>query len=214
MIDTVLFDVDSTLIDTAIVMIDSLKITLRKYKNIIIKDDSDLYFILGITGEKAITRFTSDDTEKSILLNDWAKNIDALKYKESVFPGIRNLLKDLKRLGYTTGIVTSKNQHEMDSEFNRFDLKPYFDCIINSSDTKKHKPEPEPINFALKKLNKTSSSAIYVGDSPYDLQTAANSGVSFAWAKWGSNAEEQIFNQTKIILNKPDDLLKYLENQV
>ena len=212
MIDTILFDVDSTLIDTASVMIDSLKITLRKLKNITIKDDSDLYFVLGITGDKAITRFASNDTEKVILLNDWAKNIDALKDKENIFPGVRNLLINLKDQGYTTGVVTSKNQHEMDSEFNRFDLNNYFDCIVNASDTKKHKPDAEPINFDLKKLNKTNNSTIYVGDSPYDLETAINSKVTFAWAKWGSKAEERLFNKANLVLNKPSDLFKYLGN--
>lgn len=212
MIDTILFDVDSTLIDTASVMIDSLKITLKKLKNITIKDDSELYFILGITGEKAITKFVTNDAEKVILLNDWAKNVTTLKYKEKVFPGIKNLLADLKKLGYTTGVVTSKNQYEMDSEFNRFHLNTYFDCIINASDTKKHKPDAEPINFALKKLNKPSNSTVYVGDSPYDLETAINSDVNFAWAKWGSKAEEKLFNQAQMILYKPTDLFKYLGN--
>lgn len=210
MIETILFDVDGTLIDTTDVMINSLKMTLKEIKSIVISDNRELNFILGITGEKAIEKFASSDDEKKILLNNWAKNIEALSYQESVFSGIKEMLKKLKTYGYTTGIVTSKNQHEMESEFNRFKLNSYFDCIVNSSDTKMHKPNAAPINLALNILNKPKSTALYVGDSPYDLKTARNSGIKFAWAQWGSVAVISDFKDADIFLAKPSSLMEFL----
>lgn len=213
MIDTILFDVDSTLIDTEQVTIKSLKMTLKKLKNIEVQDDHELYFILGITGEKAIRKFAKNESDKKILLKDWSQNIELLKSQEKVFPDIIFMLRKLKELGFTTGVVTSKTQYEMNSEFNHFGINSYFDCFVNASDTKRHKPNAEPIRLALKRLNKLPSTAMYVGDSPYDFETAKNSKVAFAWAKWGSRAKEQDFANADISLKKPRDLIDYLTSK-
>lgn len=137
-----------------------------------------------------------------------------MSYQESIFSGIKEMLKKLKTFGYTTGIVTSKNQHEMESEFNRFKLNSYFDCIVNSSDTKMHKPNAAPINLALNILNKPKSTALYVGDSPYDLKTARNSGIKFAWAQWGSVAVISDFKDADIFLAKPSSLMEFLYQSI
>ena len=119
------------------------------------------------------------------------------------FYGIEELLKQLS-LNYKLGIVTSKTKEEYEEEVVHFGLNKYFGIIICADDTKKHKPNPEPLLKYMELANAKNNEIIYIGDSIYDMQCAKASNVDFVFAKWG-NKRQNI--EAKYTLNQPLELL-------
>ena len=86
------------------------------------------------------------------------------------------LLKQLKEK-YALGIVTGRPKEEALFVLKKFGTSNLFDVIIAMEDypAEKAKPDPYPINLALKKIPKAK--AIYVGDSVDDILAAKRANI-------------------------------------
>lgn len=199
----IVFDVDGTLIDTEYALLHSLRDILKEEYDRNYKIE-ELEFALGITGEAAIEQLEISNIKYAIEL--WNDKLN--KYKETVcvFNGIEELLKQLS-LNYKLGIVTSKTKEEFEEEVVHFGLNKYFGIIICADDTKKHKPNPEPLLKYMELANAKNNETIYIGDSIYDIQCAKASNVDFVFAKWG-NKRQNI--EAKYTLNQPLELLNWI----
>lgn len=209
MIKTVLFDVDGTIIDTEFVMIKSLQKTLLEELNLNVPDEN-LEYILGIPGKKAIERYASSEEAIDTLHSIWADNVKLYTHHAKLFPNLEQTLVKLKDNGIQLGIVTSKTDEEMKNEFDHFGLNDFFDVSVTASDTEKHKPNAEPILYALRKFNSLAEESVYVGDSIYDMQSSQSAGAKFALAKWGAK-ENPLFSSADITLESPLEILSHLE---
>lgn len=127
----------------------------------------------------------------------------------TVFPEIEDIISNLYKNNLNLGIITSKDDRELKTEFTPLNLNKYFKTIITASDTKLHKPNPDPIFKAMDNLNINAEKTIYIGDSIYDMQSAKSAGISFALAKWGAPTLEG-FDNVDYILEKPKDILKLI----
>lgn len=208
MLTTILFDVDGTLIDTEFVMINSFKKTLKDEKNLSLSTE-DVLYILGIPGRAALKKYIQSADEIEALMKIWDENIQELSHYTKVFEGIPELLAQLKQRKLKLGIVTSGTSEELKDGFGRFGYNDYFDVIVTASDTKRHKPEPDPVLKALDLLQVERTEALYLGDSVYDMRCARSAGVSFALAKWGAK-ENPEFSKADYALGQPDEVLRLL----
>ena len=74
------------------------------------------------------------------------------------------------------GIVTSKMRPAVDVGLRLVPLGE-FDAIVTCEDTDRHKPDPAPVLHGLALLGADPGTAVYVGDSPYDVRAAPRAGV-------------------------------------
>lgn len=90
-----------------------------------------------------------------------------------------NLTEVLERLAqnYRLGIVTGRFRQGMQELFAEYPMQQYFEQVVTYEDTKKHKPQPEPLLLALQKMNVSPSEAVYIGDMEYDVEAANNAGM-------------------------------------
>ena len=198
MIKTVLFDVDGTILDTEFVMIKSLQKTLKEEKNLDVPEEN-LEYILGIPGKKAIERYSSSGEEVDKLHACWSENVKQYSHLATLFPQVEESLTKLK-----------ENEIQMENEFEHFGLSKLFDISVTASDTAKHKPNPEPILYALNKLGSLPEESIYIGDSIYDMHSSQSAGAKFALAKWGAK-ENPLFSSADISLETPLEILQHLK---
>ncbi|GEK35404.1 HAD family hydrolase [Kurthia sibirica] len=199
-----IFDVDGTIIDTELAMLNSLQQTLKNEKNINVTHE-DIHFILGIPGKDALRKMSWEPVDE--LHEVWSAAVLDFSHDVTVFDYMEVALKSLQVQDKKLGIVTSKTKASMCDEFNHFKLNDYFHHIVDADDTTEHKPQPEPIYLSLENLGVKTSEAIYIGDSFYDMQSAHRAGVKFALALWGAKSTAQ-FEDADYILNSPLDLLK------
>jgi pyrophosphatase PpaX len=81
-------------------------------------------------------------------------------------------------------------------------LEDLFGVIVTSEDIEPHKPNPEPLLLALRKLETTPAEAAYVGDSPFDVEAAKAAGLRAIAVTWGG-----IHGEERLLAMGPDALV-------
>lgn len=203
MFNCVIFDIDGTLLDTEKAAIYSLQKTLSEVTGREYQYD-DLVFVFGIPGVESLKSLKILNIPETLDL--WNRHMKEYYNLMKVYPGIEDLLKALRYRNITTGIVTSKTDEEYRDDFIPFGITDYFTYVVKSTDTKLHKPYPDPILKFLEVSGVDPSGAIYIGDTAYDMECARSAGVEFALALWGAKNPDSI--DTKYKLVEPGDLLR------
>lgn len=85
------------------------------------------------------------------------------------------VVREFRTGGLKVAIVSSADHAE--EELARKGIDGEFDLIVGGLSTKKHKPDPEPVEFALEKLAVKPQEAIMVGDMVVDVQAARAAGL-------------------------------------
>ena len=183
MIDTVLFDFDGTLMDTTDVIVGSWQhtfVTLTGREGELEK----IYRTFGeILRDSMVKMFPDSDPDEAVeIYRSYHRNNFGERIK--VFPGMKELLAELKARGIKTAVVTSRAGVTTVEGLESYGLSDYFDALVTCDDTDRHKPDPEPVNIALKKLASKPENALMIGDSMYDIMCARNAGVKSVLVGW------------------------------
>ena len=206
---TVLFDLDGTLVD-------SIELILASHRHatltVLGESPSDDVLRRGIGTPLVAQMQTLDDTRVDELVDAYRAfnraNHDALLRS---YDGLLELCMRLHRDGVVLGVVTSKSLPVVELAFAQIDFAPLLDVVVTSDQTSLHKPHPEPIYEALRRLDRPSAGACYVGDSPYDLQAGTAAGVSVVGVTWGAATEEELRAESPIaIARTPAELAEVL----
>ncbi len=215
MIDTVLYDFDGTIMDTNDVIIGSWQHVYKTLRG----EEGDLTYILSTFGEpleySMETSFPEVSKEESVkIYRDWQKEhfLDMIH----LFPGVEEMLAEVKARGYRTGIATSRLSESLHRALAHFDLYKYFDAIVAVEDIEEAKPAPDTIYKVLDKLNARPENAIMMGDSRLDILCARNAGVPSVLVGWsatlaGKTKEDFALGEAPdFIIQKPEEFLEII----
>jgi phosphoglycolate phosphatase len=89
-----------------------------------------------------------------------------------LFESVPEVIEKLRSQGFSLGIVSTKFRYRIESVLRREGLLDAFAVIIGGEDVAKHKPDPTGLLTAVERLGGAPESALYVGDSVTDAQTA------------------------------------------
>ncbi len=211
-IDTLLFDFDGTVMNTNNVIINSWQHTFRTLEN----REEKLENIVRTFGEPleatmkkffpAVPVAESVEIYRSYHRDNFGEMI-------TVFPGMKELLHTLHEQEYKLGLVTSRLKRTTMQGLEKYGLLPYFSAVVTADDTKKHKPDPEPVYIALEKLNASPEASMMLGDTMFDIGCARNAGVASVLVGWAVAVTEEEKNGPDgpdHIIEKAQDLLKLL----
>jgi HAD superfamily hydrolase (TIGR01549 family) len=209
MYNTIIFDVDGTLIDTEIAVLGSLQKMLKLDYNRE-TEAHELTFVLGIPGSTSLPMLGIHDIDEgsrrwNYFMKDFFDSIE-------VFDGIAEVMNTLKTRGIPQGIVTSKTTEELQDDFIPFGLMDYLTHVVCADDTEKHKPHPEPLLKFLELSGARPESSLYIGDTLYDYECARDVGVDFGLALWGCKDHDHI--PAKYKFAHPQDILRLTETLV
>ncbi|HKL60984.1 MAG TPA: pyrophosphatase PpaX [Acholeplasma sp.] len=188
MIDTILFDLDGTLIDTNELIIKTFEHVFENHLTQFKLSRTDYIKFIGPTLKESFLRYTNDLVEVDYLVAAYRKKSLEIHDDFAVaFEGAYELLSDLEQKGYQLGIVSSKMSEMVKRGLLVSGLDKFFKVIIGSDDVINHKPDKEPIEKALSCFLNVKG-AIYVGDHPNDIYAGKNAriktcGVSFSLHK-------------------------------
>lgn len=187
--DAVIFDLDGTLTDSREGIIDCTKYALEKL-NWPVPDEKTLQKFLGPPLVDSFMRYCGMDEEtawKALVLYR-EKYVPEGCLLNAVFPGIRALLKILRRHGVYLAVATGKPQNNSEKVLRHFDLYRYFDAVAGPDDNEGHADKKELISRVLPRGKK----ALMVGDTEADMIGAVQTGIDFAAALWGYGDREQM----------------------
>jgi HAD superfamily hydrolase (TIGR01549 family) len=91
--------------------------------------------------------------------------------------GARDGLLRVRDAGLRAGLVTSGDRVRVSRELADLGVADLFQALVCAEDTVQRKPRPEPLLLALDKMRLAPGAAVYIGDSPEDVQMAQAAGV-------------------------------------
>ncbi|MCR5416370.1 MAG: HAD-IA family hydrolase [Pseudobutyrivibrio sp.] len=186
--NTILFDLDGTLLYTLEDLADSVNYMLKKY-NLPTRSNGEIRRFLG-NGLKNLVIDSLPDGENYEHFDKFLEEfIDYYNHhnriKTKPYDGVLETTKTLADMGLNLAIVTNKGQTAANSLMDDY-FRPAVSLIIGDDGTHKRKPDPEPIDLALLKLGVTDKSKVlYVGDSDVDAATAENSDLDYVLCTYG-----------------------------
>ena len=131
--------------------------------------------------------------------------------RTKLFPGIAELLRELRARGLAWGIVTNKATRFTERIVGELDLQP--DCVACGDTTAHLKPHPASLLHAAEKLKLPPASCCYLGDDLRDMQAAHAAGMRAVAVDWGYHHPEQGGPGTweaAAVIAHPMDLLRHL----
>ena len=95
----------------------------------------------------------------------------------ALLEGARDALLRVREAGLRAGLVTSGDRERVSRELADLAVAELFQALVCAEDTVQRKPHPEPLLLALEKMRLAPGEAVYIGDSPEDVQMAQAAGV-------------------------------------
>ena len=121
------------------------------------------------------------------------------------FPGVRELLIELRKRGYRTGVLTRGGRAYADKALAQFDMIQYLDGVIARDDFDESEAKPNPIAMSrmAEAIGVEPEEILYMGDHKMDYQCARSSGSGFIGVTSGTHSEEDWHNIDSQILVLP-----------
>jgi phosphoglycolate phosphatase len=211
--NTVIFDLDGTLLNTLDDLTDSVNYGLQQF-GFPTRNKSEVRQFVG-NGirklmERSVPSGTSSDKVEQCLSTFVEYYSNNLQNKTKPYDGICEILNALKRQGYHLAIVSNKYDAAVKSLCNDY-FRDYIQVAIGESSSVGKKPAPDSLYAALNELGSEKASAIYVGDSEVDVQTAHNAGIPCIGVTWGFRDKEVLQSEgADRIIDSPYQLLEFL----
>ena len=205
-IDTVLFDLDGTLINTNELIIESFLHTLNYYYPGKYQREDILPFI----GPPLIDTFQRINPEKAEEMVRRYREFNHAQHDLLVkeYDHVHETVRALKEKGLKLGIVTTKIRDTVMMGLKLTKMDSFFDAIITLDDVQHAKPHHEPVLSALKLLGSEPSNALMVGDNLHDIEAGKNAGTLTAGVAWSIKGREYIESlKPDFVLDKMSDLL-------
>jgi len=222
-LDTILFDLDGTLADTAPDLARTLNLLLveRNKPELPFEDirphvsnGAAALITLGFDMNSDVPAFAP---LRQRFLDLYTEN---LCQRTTLFPGMDELLDQIDRQSMHWGVITNKPARFTEPLLKALGIAQRAACIISGDTTSKRKPDPEPMYLACKKIGVQPENCLYVGDARRDIDAGLNAGMQTLVANFGyiSNQDDPGDWQAHGIIDTPlaiiDWLQQYNRNQL
>ncbi|WP_335871603.1 pyrophosphatase PpaX [Bacillus sp. 2205SS5-2] len=208
-INTILFDLDGTLIDTNELIISSFLHTLNYYFPNDYQREDVLTFI-GPPLEESFEKVAPDQVEEMVKRYR-AYNLEHHDKLVKEFSGVKETVVALHELGYKLAIVSTKIRSVVIKGLELMNLRPYFDVIIALDDVTNAKPDPEPLYKALEALGSLPEEACMIGDNHHDILAGKNANTTSIGVAWSAKGRGYLEDyHPDYILEEMPDLLDLL----
>jgi len=182
---TVLFDLDGTLIDSVDLIVDSYHYVHEVHGLPELSRDQILAGI-GTPLRSVFGKMTSDPA----VIDAWIAtyrvyNLAHHDERVRAYDGAVEMVQRIKAAGIRLGLVTSKLRAGAQRGLTLVGLGDAMELIIGADDVINPKPHPEPVERALELLGMTADSCLFVGDSHHDIHSGRAAGAWTAGVTWG-----------------------------
>lgn len=212
--DTIIFDLDGTLLNTLDDLADSVNYALKLNNFPCRKIDEVRCFVgngVGRLMKLSVPDECSNEQYEKCLLDFRTHYSANMQNKTCAYDGIMELLKKLYNKNYKMAIVSNKFDEAVKA-LNKVYFQEYVKVAIGESENISKKPAPDTVFKALKELGSKAESALYVGDSEVDIMTAKNSSVKCISVTWGFRDMDTLKQYgANLIIHAPNELLSIVE---
>lgn len=213
-ITTAIFDLDGTLLNTLGDLTDSVNVAMLRH-NLPPATEEEVRKRVGNGVRKLIELSLPPDSSEQLLdacFDDFRTAYEArMSNRTQPYDGILPLLKALKKAGVAVGVLS-----------NKYDLaakgliRQYFGDLCQFTQGERpgvpRKPDPTGALNVLRELGGIPSETLYIGDSPTDMQTAKNAGLTAVGVTWGYRTAQELTEAgADALVHTPAELLPLFE---
>jgi phosphoglycolate phosphatase len=213
MYDTVIFDLDGTLLDTLGDLKNGVNHVLaaRGYPQ---RTLAEVRAFVGHGVAALMRRALPEGTpegERAAALEDFRKYYtENCRVETRPYAGTAEMLRSLASRGIKTAIVSNKNDEAVKAL-----AEYYFPGLVRAAvggrDGVRLKPAPDGLFEIMRLLGAEKKSTLYVGDSEVDKETADNAGVDCALVAWGFRGEAFVRKlKPALVALSPEDISGYV----
>lgn len=209
MTDTIIFDLDGTLLDTLEDLWASVNYSLAQ-NNMPLRSKAEVRSFLG-NGAQQLIKLSLPEGVDAECQNSTFQIFKTYYSSHSMintlpYPDVIDMLSHIKHNGYKTAIVSNKPDFAVQHLYKLF-FNEYIDIAIGETSGVKRKPAPDMIIQALKMLGSEVESSIYIGDSEVDMATASNGNMRCISVSWGFRDRDYLESiGCKHIIDNPREL--------
>jgi HAD superfamily hydrolase (TIGR01509 family) len=211
-LSAVLFDIDGTLVDSNYVHIATWSRALAQLGEPV--DSWRIHRAIGMDSAKLLDALLCERADD---LGAAAKDLHHRYFLDAAdqlrpFAGATELLRTVSERGLRVVLATSAPQDELDVLKKVLGIDDAIAQTTSASDVASAKPDPDIVHAALAKAGATASEAMMVGDSVWDIQSAARAGVQCVAVLAGGTGELELRDAGAIaVYEDAEDLLRNLE---
>ena len=212
--DTVIFDLDGTILDTLADLTDSVNFALSK-NNLPCRSTEEIRAFVGNGIRLLIERAVPENTPTVVVDNCFADFKAHYKCnstnKTKPYDGINEVLNELRNSGVRLALVSNKADFAVQEIIEKY-FPHIFHFATGEKEGVRRKPYPDSVFVAMEYLGAEKNKSVYIGDSEVDVETARNCGIPCIAVTWGFRDKsvleglnpEYIIDETKQIT----DILK------
>lgn len=213
MYEIILFDLDGTLVDSGIGVINSVIYSLKKY-GIEVADREELNKFMGPPLHESFQDYYGFSEEEAKTAVEYYREYyrDKGIFEYAVYEGIEDLLKTLSDAGKTIIVATSKPEVFAKKVLAHAGLSKYFAYIAGANLDGSRTKKDEVISYALGMVNAMDKSkAVMIGDREHDMIGAKKAGIDAIGILFGYGTRDELVRAgAKAIAKKARDIAELL----
>ncbi|MCR4674306.1 MAG: HAD family hydrolase [Lachnospiraceae bacterium] len=211
--ETILFDMDGTVLDTLEDLKDAVNYVLRTNN----EPEHDLDTIRRFVGngmKKLMIRAIPGGEENPTFEKQFQEYQDYYpphsRIKTKPYDGITEFLEECKARGVKVGIVSNKQQIAV-TELAEYYFEGLTQAAVGDGEGRCVKPAKDAPLEAMKRLEANPATTLYVGDSDVDGQTAKNAELDCVLVTWGFRDREVLEKEDHIaIIDSVEELYQFI----
>jgi 2-phosphoglycolate phosphatase len=211
-VKAVLFDLDGTLVDSSEAIINAVEKALES-KEITCKR-AEVAGIIGMPLENifGVLAPSLSNAEVWQLVNEYRRYYMMHHIENtSIHPSTQMVLRKLRARGLKLGIITAKYREPVMDVLVHFGIVDLFDAIVTGYEVKRHKPAPDIVLEAAKKLEVDPRECVVAGDSPLDVRAGKRAGAFTIAVLSNTYTKKQLESANPtIIVEKLESILNVL----
>ena len=189
----IFFDLDGTLTDSGPGIISCAKASLAHY-GCPIPDDATMRTMVGPPLRQSFARFGIPAEQVNDAVVYYRKLYEAGgKYENTPYPGIYELLEQLKKDGHRLFVATSKPEHMSVDILQHFHMDQYFEYICGAL-TDGLRDKKSAVIAHLMQTVGSCENIVMVGDTVFDVLGAAEHKIPTIGVSWGYGIKEDLQN--------------------
>ncbi|QZY30001.1 HAD family hydrolase [Nocardioides coralli] len=213
-VDTVVFDIDGTLVDSNYHHTIAWHRAFRAHGHDV--PCWRIHRCIGMGGDRLVAAAAGqevEDRDGDAVRKTWEQEYDEMLREPTALPGARELLSTLRDRGMTVVLASSAIPRHASRALELLGADERVDEVTTSEDAEESKPDPELLEAAIARADARSS--VLVGDSVWDVEAANRVGIrtvavltgGFSEAELRSAGAAWVLSDTRDLLARLDDVV-------
>jgi HAD superfamily hydrolase (TIGR01549 family) len=190
-VDTVVLDIDGTLVDSVYAHVWSWREAFRIVG--IQVPTWKLHRAIGMGGDRLVAAVTNDAVESAV--GDELRSRQGDLYQDlsahlGPTPGASELLETLKTRGLHVVLASSGSRDDAEDAVTMLGARPWVDAMVTGDETEGTKPDSEPVARAVAAVD--GHHALMIGDAAWDMESARRAGLAAVGVLTGGIARDEL----------------------